>query len=378
MHIRFFLDLIITISVCLLIESNTNVSFTSYKVKLYGEQCGFVKMDNSEDSLRKFQEELQGRSKLQVIIESLAFTIMVFLAIAGNAFTLYVIWKKKQLRNATNYFIACSAVSDMVLGMCSEPLFVSTLILSKWPFGHTACQYQGYVAVTMSCVSIQTLAWTAFSRYVKVVKSNGSTWFSKKKLIISLSFIWGSCILAPAPYLLFGENFVFHPAKFFCYFTLDDVWFTVILMSIYVALPTTAIVFFYSKVFIKISKHSTRLERSDSAMNVEEIKVTRSLVIIVFAFMLCWTPVLIIDLVDTVRGTWSLPREAYMTYTYLATLSTCVNPFIYGLTHPQLRKEYAAVSRSFSPFKNDRVQPIDSVEMRTFSSKPDQRKVCFT
>lgn len=333
--------------------------------------------ESSTDALLKYQVELENRSNALLVVEALFFTVMTLLAVLGNALTLYVIWRNKNLRNATNYFIASSSVSDLALGLCSEPLFIAALILSKWPFNDAACQYQGYVAVSMSCVSIQTLAWTAFSRYVKVVKVNGSTWFTKKKIIFAMMFIWGSCFLSPAPYVIFGESFVFHPAKFFCYFTLDDVWFTAMLMSIYVAIPTMAIVYFYSKVFIKISQHSTRLERSrnDSAMNVEEIKVTRSLVVIVFAFMLCWTPVLIIDLVDTARGTWSLPRDAYLAYTYLATLSTCVNPFIYGFTNPPLRKAYIEVMRRCGLFKNDRVEPVGGmrIEVGGCSSKTDQQ-----
>lgn len=334
-----------------------------------------MNVSESSYALLKYKVELENRSNALIIIESLFFTVMTLLTIFGNTLTLYVIWKKMNLRNATNYFIASSSVSDLCLGLFSEPLFIATLALSKWPFNDSVCQYQGYVAVSMSCVSIQTLAWTAFSRYVKIVKVNGSTWFSRKKIIISLIFIWVSTFLAPAPYVILGEPFVFHPAKFFCYFTLDDVWFTAMLMSLYVAIPTMAIVFLYSKVFIKISQHSSRLERSrnDSVMNVEEIKVTRSLVIIVFAFMTCWTPVLIIDLVDTARGTWSLPRGAYLAYTYLATLSTCVNPFIYGLTNPPLRKAYIEVMGSCRLFRHGRVQPV-RIEVGEKISNTNQRK----
>ena len=52
--------------------------------------------------------------------------------------------------------------------------------------------------------------------------------------------------------------------------------------------------------------------------------------ILVF-FSLCWNPVLLIDLVDTILGRWTFPGEAHVAYTFLANISRALNPFIYGV-----------------------------------------------
>ena len=52
--------------------------------------------------------------------------------------------------------------------------------------------------------------------------------------------------------------------------------------------------------------------------------------ILVF-FSLCWTPVLLIDLADTILGRWTFPGEAHVAYTFLANISRALNPFIYGV-----------------------------------------------
>lgn len=57
-------------------------------------------------------------------------------------------------------------------------------------------------------------------------------------------------------------------------------------------------------------------------------------------FILCWTPVFVIDVIDTFRGHLSLPFDAYIMYTICAALPNAVNPIIYGIVNPTFRKEY--------------------------------------
>ena len=44
-------------------------------------------------------------------------------------------------------------------------------------------------------------------------------------------------------------------------------------------------------------------------------------------FSLCWTPVLLTDIVDTILERLTFPREAYVAYTCLANISRALNPF---------------------------------------------------
>jgi melatonin receptor type 1A len=70
------------------------------------------------------------------------------------------------------------------------------------------------------------------------------------------------------------------------------------------------------------------------------MRTTHTLFAIVIVFIVCWTPVLIIDIIDTIDGKWSLPRAVYASYTFLATISNAINPVIYGLMNPTLRGGY--------------------------------------
>ena len=73
--------------------------------------------------------------------------------------------------------------------------------------------------------------------------------------------------------------------------------------------------------------------------------MARTLFVIVVFFTLCWAPVMVIDLVDVIRGSWTFPREAYIAYSVLATLSTALNPLIYGVLNRNFRREYLKLLR---------------------------------
>ena len=64
---------------------------------------------------------------------------------------------------------------------------------------------------------------------------------------------------------------------------------------------------------------------------------------IVVFFSLCWTPVLLIDIVDTILGRWTFPREAYVAYNFLANISSALNPLIYGVLNKNFRNDYIKV-----------------------------------
>ena len=80
-------------------------------------------------------------------------------------------------------------------------------------------------------------------------------------------------------------------------------------------------------------------------MQVDETKITKLLFAIVLAFTCCWSPLIVIDGVSMFTGKYWMPREVYMTYTYLVGYSSSVNPVIYGIFNPQLRQELCQLLR---------------------------------
>jgi melatonin receptor type 1A len=271
----------------------------------------------------------------------------MLIAVLGNMLTLMAVFRNKKLRTIPNLFVISLAISDLGMGLTCMPLSLSVLVTSSWMFGDVVCQFEGYVAIIMAAASTQTLAAMAVNRYVGIVKCLlYRSYFTTKRTICLLVGLWVSSIFAPFVYLIAGDRFMFHPGKLFCYVNLKAAWFTAFLVVIYVGIPSTIILVCYAKVFQTISarnKHYRKNQKGGDMVTVEEIRITRTLFVIVLFYMVCWTPVLIIDLVDTFLGRWAAPRTLYLAYTFLASISSSANPVIYGVMNQSFRKEYSAI-----------------------------------
>lgn len=160
---------------------------------------------------------------------------------------------------------------------------------------------------------------------------------------------------------------VFHPFKFFCYLQIDSGPFTAFMVTVYVGPPTLVIMYCYLKIFQTVRSHTNNVHSTvfgGNQLNVEEIKTARLLFIIVVFFNLCWIPVMLIDIVDTIDGKWTFPRETYVAYSFLATVSSALNPIIYGLLNNNFRREYLQLFRCRHCRKQPTVEPSVLMERR--------------
>ena len=293
--------------------------------------------------------ELQSRSKAQVILESGFLTLILLFSLVGNSITLLVMLLNRRRRTITNMLVASLAVSDLCLGVLKSALSGPVvLVTSKWPFNDWTCQLDGYFSITLAAASIHTLVLMAVNRFFIIVKpSKYRRYFTKKKTIIMILMSWLYSMCAPLPYFLSGKKMVFHPSKFFCYLRIDSGAFgAAFLVAVYVGIPSCIIFYCYLRIFKTIRSHNNNLHlpgNGINTVNVEEIKVARTLFVIVVCFNLCWAPVLLIDIVDTILGRWTFPREVYVAYAFLANISNALNPLIYGVLNKNFRNDYMKV-----------------------------------
>ena len=324
--------------------------FVTFNFYLLLARTDGPKMDSSaEKQLAEMLKELKSRSKEKVILETGVFVLILLFLFVGNVLTLLVMILNPRMRTIPNMFVTSLAVSDLSFGVFMVcPLGVPVSLLSQWPFNHTTCQYQGYITIALSVASIHTMALMAVNRYFRIVKpSKYRSYFTKKKAMVMILVAWLYSMLVPFPYVLSGHKMIFQPDKFICFLNID----TTALSSfeaIFIGIPSCIIFYFYFRIFKTVRSHNNNLHLSGSginAVNVEEVKVARTLFVIVVFFTLCWIPVLVIDLVDVIRGSWTFPREAYIAYSVLATLSTALNPLIYGVLNRNFRREYLKLLR---------------------------------
>lgn len=330
-------------------------------------------MDLQRAQLAEMLKELKSRSKARIATESGIFTLILSLCLLGNSITLLIMLKNRRMRVIpANIFVTSLAISDFALAALSSfSGFAVVLTLT--------CQFQGYLAITLAIASMQTLALMALNRYFRIVNPKRyRRYFSKKKTILIICASWLYSLCAHLPYTISGNKMVFHPSKFFRYLQIDSRAFTALMAIVYVGLPTCIIFYCYLRIFNTVRSHNSNFETSRNArntVNVEEIKVARTLFVIVVFFNICWTPIFVIDITDTVLGRWIFPREAYVAYSFLATISSAINPLIYGVLNKNFQKEYLKILRCSCCEVRTTIQPIMTVEKRTSTINGSNKRV---
>ena len=114
-----------------------------------------------------------------------------------------------------------------------------------------------------------------------------------------------------------------------------------IVVGLFLIFPLTVKIFSYSKVYKKIREHNMGpTQAGNTAISSHEIRISRSLFVVVFTFVLCWLPFWVVNLLSRFLVVANMPQNVELLCGFCLTLSNTINPFIYAGMNPLFRKEF--------------------------------------
>ena len=301
--------------------------------------------------------ELGERSLFFTIFESTSIILLNVISLLGNILVCISVYRNTRLRTSTNLYIVALAISDLLSAIFVMPFAAGVLISGKWPFGRVVCQMIAFFGPYLLYVSPVTMAFTAVNRYVRICRSNQEykRFFSPWKSFISLASSW----ILIACYILITrftglQGVYFEPGYAVCLNQhlnkLATIIHYVFVLGLFFILTLVLTIFSYRMVLRKIQEHNAVLARSIenqevhfASVTTHEIRISRSLFFVVFAFMLCWTPVWLIAILTRLSIVDVMPRNIQLLCTFFLSLSNTVNPFIYAGMNPLFRSEFRRI-----------------------------------
>ena len=296
---------------------------------------------------------LGSRSLFLTGLEAGLMIVVNILSLVGNVLVCILVYRNPGLRTTTNLYIIALAASDLLSTIFVMPLTTGVLISGRWPFGESVCQIHAYFSLFVLYVSPVTMGLTALNRYVRICKSNQQyrLFFSKRRSRIVLGAAWtfiALYILVPRLTGLQGFRFVpsyaaclnKHLSKF------GKILHYFVVVGLFFILPLAVTIFSYRKVLNKIREHnmgtaqSLRTQTRDESVSTNEVRISRSLFVVVFAFMLCWLPAWIITILTRLVAAGTMPRNVQLICTFCLSVSSTINPFIYAGMNPLFRREF--------------------------------------
>lgn len=287
--------------------------------------------------------------------------LLNILSLLGNLLTCIAVYRNTRLRTTTNIYIAALAAVDLLYASLALPMSTGVLISGRWPFGEALCKIKAFIVTHVTYISPVIIGLTALNRYVKICKTNlFFRLFSEKKSRILVVTVWLLMSVYVVISRLIGPQEVqFSPGYVLCLNShlnrLDRVIRLAIMVGLFLTVPLAITLISYRKVIKKIGEHKRGIAHvhqthpPTTRISSREIRINKSLFIIIFAFVLCFTPLWTISILTRLRIVEKVPRNLELLCSFCLALSNTVNPFIYAGVNPMFKREFQRILRCKSP-----------------------------
>lgn len=272
------------------------------------------------------------------------------IAVIGNILVCLTIYKTSRLRTHTNVFIAAMAIIGLLFAVFVGPAITVTLFAGrKWVFGQYFCSFHGFMSLFIEFATLHTIALTAFNRHCRMLKIQlyRKIFQSRRRSCAILILVWSAQIafilVFSLPWL---AKFKFSHKRAGCVLEFrgkrGELTYSVIKTIFYFCATNIIVVYCYTKVFLNIRNHSRKIScalRTSDRVNIEEVKITRTVLAVVLFFLVCWIPEYIISIIIRVNPE-HLHRFAHRAVVFFLFLSCSLNPWVYAATNREFRTEF--------------------------------------
>ena len=307
-------------------------------------------------------KELSSRSLLLISVEAGLMLLLNILSLIGNPLTCIAVYRNTRLRTTTNIYIAALAAVDLLSASLASPMPTGVLISGRWPFGEALCKINAFIVTYVTYISPVIIGLTALNRYVKICKTNQQykRLFSEKKsriLVVTVWLLMGVYVVISRP--IGPQEVQFSPGYALCLNShlsrLGRVIRLAIMVGLFFTVPLAITLISYGKVIKKIGEHKRGIAHvhqthpPTTRISSREIRINKSLFIIIFAFVLCFTPLWTISILTRLSIVEKVPRNLELLCSFCLALSNTVNPFIYAGVNPMFKREFQRILRCKSP-----------------------------
>ncbi|CAL8336351.1 unnamed protein product [Lota lota] len=303
-------------------------------------------------------------------------------SVLGNVLVVAVVLVNRTLRDPTFCFIASLALADIAVGALVIPLAVVI---------NLGLETQFYTCLLLSCLllvitqgSILTLLAIAIDRFLRVkIPTRYSSVVTQRRARVAVGLCWIlSFVSGLVPMLGWHKRRNPHlrgnasgaadrnaaDASVECKFTSVVSMDFMVYFNFFgcVVLPLVVMVALYGELFRVIC---ARLDRRAEATcdgddgrryYQKELRLAKSLALIVALFALCWLPLHILNCVALFCPGCPLPKAAVYTGIFLSHVNSALNPLVYAFRIKRFRVTLIQISRRCVPCRPAEPSPCPS------------------
>ena len=304
------------------------------------------------ESLNFTGNNSQGTDKLGehdlAVISAYVFIVGV-LGFIGNLWVLIAFCCYKTLRTTTNLFIVHLAGCDLMLAVMDVAFSFPSTVKHRWLFGAVGCEAFGFVYHFLNAMSFNTLAIISLDRFWVITKPSFGAKITVKRALfcVGLTHVYTLFFTLPIifDWIGFQEEIYFTG----CYLNFENRDERTVIYSIAVAIfsflvPFAIMIYCYFSIFASVRKRGKennylkKRRRKNCKFTLPHWRTARMIVVVIFVFLLCWSPHVIVSLCVSLGIKVSiLVQEVTL---LLAKSAIIYNPFIYAVLNHRFRHAF--------------------------------------
>ncbi|KFQ31671.1 Opsin-VA, partial [Mesitornis unicolor] len=265
--------------------------------------------------------------------------VVTSLSLAENLAVILVTLKFKQLRQPVNYVIVNLSVADFLVSLSGGTISFLTNLKGYFYMGYWACVLEGFAVTFFGIVALWSLALLAVERYIVICRPLGNVRLRGKHAALGIAFVWGFSFIWTIPPTMGWSSYTTSKIGTTCepnWYSgayIDHTYIIALFITCFVV-PLSVILVSYGKLMRKLRKVSDTQGRLGTSRKPER-QVTRMVVVMIVAFLICWTPYAAFSILVTARPSIDLDPRLAAIPAFFSKTATVYNPVIYVFMNKQ-------------------------------------------
>nr|XP_033771427.1 G-protein coupled receptor 54-like [Geotrypetes seraphini] len=287
----------------------------------------------------------------------LFFSLIMLTGLIGNSLVIFVISKHRQMKTATNFYIANLASTDIIFLVCCVPFTATLYPLPSWIFGDFLCKFVAYLQqVTVQATCITLTAMSADRCYATMYPLKSLRHRTPRAAMIVSICIWIGSFLLSTPILTSQKmkDGYWYGNQTYCIeqFPSDAYKKASILyqfLSAYLLpLLTTCLCYFLmlkrvGQPVVEPTGDNYQVQLLSESTIAMRSKISKMVVVIVLLFTICWGPIQLFSLFQGFDPNFKANYTTYKIKTWANCMSyanSSINPIVYGFMGARFRKSF--------------------------------------
>ncbi|TDH13746.1 hypothetical protein EPR50_G00036240 [Perca flavescens] len=266
-------------------------------------------------------------------------TAIALASVVGNVLVVLAVCVNRALRNTTFCFIVSLAVADIAVGVLVIPLAIIISLGFNTQF--YTCLFLSCLLLIITQSSILSLLAIAIDRYLRVkIPTRYNTIVTQRRAYVAVFLCWILSFLTGLVPMIGWNNRnvqgnLSSSSDIVCEFTTVMRMDYMVYFNFFggVVVPLSVMIALYGEIFRVIRRQLNR--RAEATCDGDryyrkELKLAKSLALVVFLFAVCWLPIHIMNCISFFCPKYSIPKFAMYVGIFMSHVNSALNPMVYA------------------------------------------------